>query len=705
MFKVALLLIFFNQALAEDLQIFYENGKAGLKNTAGIVLIPAAYESLGWSNGSTQVFEQTIGYLEQNQWGLLNLNNEILIAASYSSLQPFSTGHYKASITSKTFVLPKTGLINKEGKTLLSFIYDDLIFSNNKIIAVQKSSDGFAHGLIDFNEKQIIPIVYSNISSMGTLRYAVKNKEQKIALFNESGKKITDFEIDSISSFQYNIAIFYKNLLCGLMQRDGSILENAVYADIKINEDGSYQILQENKWKVLSADDKLLHELQADGIEGIGANRYRLSKSGHHQLQNENFQPLSDDWYTFIGDVQNNKIIFQSGNKYGLMKKDHQVVVRPTFDSLLMLNKILAGKKTTFGQLSWGLYDFEGNRIADQFYESISAYDDNFLITRNKNYYGLITLDGKEIFPTIYEGVLQIKHNKAVIKFHQQYGILDLKGNWLVGPSNHPLQIISNGYYLEKQEGTTFLKNQQGDLIYFSHNQLMDEGDYLLEIWPDGKVWKIDLSGRIFARQGDSPSLLFEAIYPPSEGFYGIKKDGRYGFVDEQNRLRIANRYDGIGSFKDGLAPVMIRNKWGFIDKYENLVIQPQFESAEDFYKGISIVMKDGKYGLLDLGGNMIIAAAYSSIKRLPNDHYLIIRNNEYGLASPKGKIIINPAFDDLNDLDNGYVIVKRNNKYGLLSTDGVSTIPAIYDQLIYDADQDRYFALHKAQWIKKDRP
>ena len=57
--------------------------------------------------------------------------------------------------------------------------------------------------------------------SIGSLRYAVENFESKIALFTESGKQITGFTIDSISTFKKNFAIIYQGLYQGLIDRDG----------------------------------------------------------------------------------------------------------------------------------------------------------------------------------------------------------------------------------------------------------------------------------------------------------------------------------------------------------------------------------------------------------------------------------------------------------------------------------------------------
>jgi len=41
-----------------------------------------------------------------------------------------------------------------------------------------------------------------------------------------------------------------------------------------------------------------------------------------------------------------------------------------------------------------------------------------------------------------------------------------------------------------------------------------------------------------------------------SEGLLGIRRDDKFGFVDARGSLVIANRYDSVADFKEGLAPV-----------------------------------------------------------------------------------------------------------------------------------------------------
>ena len=70
------ILIFLNTTLsvvADDYERFIENGKVGVKDNTGLIVVPASFDALGWSDGNFSVIGQITGYRQQGQWGLLNL--------------------------------------------------------------------------------------------------------------------------------------------------------------------------------------------------------------------------------------------------------------------------------------------------------------------------------------------------------------------------------------------------------------------------------------------------------------------------------------------------------------------------------------------------------------------------------------------------------------------------------------------------------
>ena len=74
------------EALAADFQLFEESGKVGLKNEQGLVVLPPAFDALGWSDGSFSVIGQITGYKLNGNWGLINLKKEYITKAEFESL-------------------------------------------------------------------------------------------------------------------------------------------------------------------------------------------------------------------------------------------------------------------------------------------------------------------------------------------------------------------------------------------------------------------------------------------------------------------------------------------------------------------------------------------------------------------------------------------------------------------------------------------
>ncbi len=111
--------------------------------------------------------------------------------------------------------------------------------------------------------------------------------------------------------------------------------------------------------------------------------------------------------------------------------------------------------------------------------------------------------------------------------------------------------------------------------------------------------------------------------------------------------------------------------------------------------------MQKGVYGLIDKKGTVALPVRYQSISALPTKRFIVESNGLKGLADYDGRLIVTPKYNSITDLNNGYIIVERNGQYGLLTLQGLSTIPMMYDYILYDPFNARYMALKKAAWEK----
>jgi hypothetical protein len=222
-------------SLADTFVTFEENGKVGLKNQAGLVMIPATYDALGWSNGSFSISGQVTGYKLKGSWGVISVNNQRITPADYYSINPAEGQLIVASKQTASLHI-STGCISAEGKIVIPFSYTGVKVHSLRAVAFIRDGNQFKHGLIDLENKVLIPFQYRNIYPIGSLRYAVENFDGKTALFSESGTQITGFTIDSLSQFHNNLAIIYEAGKQGLMDREGQLKSEAKYREITIEQ-------------------------------------------------------------------------------------------------------------------------------------------------------------------------------------------------------------------------------------------------------------------------------------------------------------------------------------------------------------------------------------------------------------------------------------------------------------------------------------
>ncbi len=698
--KLRLIVVIFfaaQMARAAEYQLFEENGKYGLKDTQGKVIITPAFEGLGWSDGNFSVIGQVTGYKVKEKWGLINLKAQRLTSADYIQLLP--SGGDRVIVKKEIDpITAKMGCIDLKGSVTVPIKYDGIKILGLQAIVFTKTGSKFNYGVIDLNGNVVIPLNYKNIFPVGSLRYGVQNNENLTALFSEMGSRLTGFEIDSISTFKRDRAIIYQHNKQGIIHRDGTIEVAPQYREIIFDEQGAASARAMNQWMLLDESHKKSYAVDCDKL--IPApDGFMVETNQRVGILDNNFNTTVPVVYNRLYPSGSNLVVAKNGTKFGVIQTDNTVVIPFQFDSIAVSEKFVRVQEKLLGKPSWLLYDAFGIRKSERSYESISSFNGKFFQVRNYGLVGIMDRYGKENVHCVYDSILDHNEDQVLVKFHGHFGVIDFKENWLLPPQSFPVQLVDQYHYLQKQDSLNLFKTFDGELIYFTSNTLMADGGILKELLPDGSEKRINFQGVI---SRTTPAMVDEAeiVGAEHEGLRGIRRNGKYGFIDNRGRLRIANRYEAIGNFKDGLAPVKILGKWGFINVQDKIVINPSYEFVSSFSNEVAIV-KRGKFGLINVEGELILETRYDSIYRINTGSFLLRNDNFFGLANQQGVVMIEPRFETLQDLGNGYVIISRDQKFGLLTSTGLSTIPMIYDQLTYIEHLNKYLAKSESPWLK----
>ncbi len=679
-------------ASANGYKTFEENGKVGMKDEAGHVVLPAAFDALGWSDGNFSVIGDVTGYRLHGQWGLVNLKKEFVAKANYESLV-YAEGEFIVARKKINAAFTKTGCINLKGEIKIPFVYDGIHVQGLRAIVFNLENARYYFGLADLSNRLLIPLIYKNIWPLGTLRYAAENLKNKIALFGEDGKAVTDSSIDSVSVFYKSLAIVYQDHRQGLIGRDGSIKLETKYSTIKITSEGSVVAQLPNEWLLIDEKNETMKRIFADELKPIN-DRFIVRKGNFFGVIDREWNTVIAVEYDQLLETESGIFLAKRNTKFGVVNGNDQTVIPFVFDSLIAEQNNYRAFSKNFG---WQLLDANGKILTTKFYHQIFLKNDWGFPAKSKGFSGMIDDKGREFMACVFDSIALPVQGLLAVKFKGNYGIVNTNEDWRVAPQPFPLTVINATRYVLHQPNNNFVKSLDGNSLYFSPYPLRFAQDYFIEKLPDGTEKKINYEGQIVQRTQVPENI--EEIFHESEGLRGIKKNDRFGFVDQQGRLRIANRYDSIGEFHEGLAAIKLIGKWGFVNAHDQIVINPNYDGPSYFENGKAIVARNKKLGAITKNGDLILPLRYDAVQRFSENGFLLITAALCGLANEQGNVLIEPRFASLTRAGNGLLIACRDHHCGVITDNGLHIVPMIYDQLQYIALKNIFLAEKKSAW------
>jgi hypothetical protein len=114
-----------------------------------------------------------------------------------------------------------------------------------------------------------------------------------------------------------------------------------------------------------------------------------------------------------------------------------------------------------------------------------------------------------------------------------------------------------------------------------------------------------------------------------------------FGFRHKTNRATIiAPTYQWANDFREGLAPVKKNGFFGFINQNNQVVIDFQFDDVNVFIEGLAQVKAKGKWGYINLKGAVVIPIIYDSVWLLENDRIKVCIEKKFFFINPQGECI-----------------------------------------------------------------
>jgi len=685
--------------------IIQDGNKVGLVNAQGQEVLPATYHALGWSRGAWQPVGGVIGFQRNGLWGLVNLEGKRLCRPEYTFMQPFAQQYVVAG--RKAYNAYAYTLLNLRGKPAFKQTYALLAPVQGVLLVGRWQGNTLFYGLMNAQEKLLCPMAFTSIKPLGQGLFAATTPGGAVRLYNLQGQWQNNFEADSIGTFDKGLATYFFAGKCGLVDAQGVQRLPNQYRRIKVDS-GQIRALTFPAWRLYTAERKALDTLYFDSV-GFVNTGVLVARTPYTDGLVINGQYVYLGGQIRIERFNKGVAAFTQKGRYGLLNNEGAVLIEPVYDSLYGDGQIyhaLTGNK-------WYLFNKAGGRMGRTGYARTRHRADGVVAVQQNGLWGYVDYTGRPLTSYKFDSAGPFVNEYARVVQFGQPGIINRRGQWVVPPGRHEVKLLKNRQYMLVKPGGTRVYTYAGQVLFETPHRLAPCGMGWLLLRKDGlmgyvnRQWQQVLSAiykdikpldnvqRLMVRENGYWSLRdasgrvliahtekLEEAFETREGYVGVKINGRYGFMDELGRLRIANRYDGIGPFSEGLAAMKLRHLWGYLNVREKIAIQPQYDSALTFKNGVAWVKTTEGWGLIDTKNVFKIKPQFDAIAFLPGGSVKVFKNNLQGILWPDGAVKVRLAFEHIEKLPNGYYKVGRQQDYGLLAPNGTALFPVLYSSL-----------------------
>ncbi|HAA13572.1 MAG TPA: hypothetical protein DCE41_18515 [Cytophagales bacterium] len=720
-------------AHAQSYVRFTEADRVGIKDVEGNTVVPATYENLGWSHDTAlTIWGERVGYKLNGFWGLLDTKNQERISTPrYYTMEPLSDQTFLASERKSYLRGQVFGTLNAAGETIIPFRHFSLQAFGDYFIARKWVENQLRYGLLHAKDGTVLPFEYQQIVPLDDTLLSITNLKGKTALYHMEGRWITTFLFDQLSPFKGEYAKVYADGKMGLINRSGEIVLSPEYRSISFLNEDSVSCQRYDAWWVLTKNRDTVHRFEADRLGPIAKGSYQLTVGPADILWNDSTGIFHLPGYeATLGQFDEGLAMMEVDGLLGALNLYGQTIVPIQYDTLYRESDYFFAARRFGDSLAWDVWNSVGFQVNQEPYEEVLPLREGFFPVRQFGRWGFMDLSGQIALACIYDTIPQpFRFHHAVVKFHGLNGIIDTTGSWVRTPEEATLSIISPSLFRRRKGALTEIRRLTDQSLFFRSTGrleprpdgflLEEEGKVGLKNWagewivlPQYDSLSLPIANKFYAYQaGDEYGILtldgeramkgsegFQSLYPVTDGFFPVKVSGRFGFVDDQARLRIANRYDSVAAYSEDRAAIQLRGRWGAIDQYERLVIQPLYEEPFFIEQGRAVVKQGDQYGIIDENGKTVLPFDYTSITLLPSGRFLAQREDRFGLLDTDGYELLAPRFSYLEVIEDEVVIVQKREKFGLLSYEGRDLIPTLFEVISYDATNKVFLARERGK-------
>ena len=411
------------------------------------------------------------------KYGVVDEEGVVYIPVNYDEISLFQEGNNYRNNVYKCQRNGKLGLVNAQDITLLQCEYSSIKHSGEYVYLVKNGKNGYAELKGTDEVKSLIPCIYDKLESYSKdapMRATYNGKE---GMIDGNNKIIIPFEYSNIGKFynvgSYNMAWVEQDGKYGIYNIDGTVIQPW---DIE----KAYVMNENSGTTYLTFDDfpdpstPYIH-IVVNGLTGV--------------LSGKTYKTVIPCKYGYISPVINERAFYKANNKWGIMDIQNNSIQDAIYDKIKINNNWLSDAFTTEGIFQDNMYVFIGDKqgMIDKNgkafipvkYDSLGVFSENMIVAKCGNLYGYINSNGEECIPLTYSHADDFSEGLAAVKNEKgKYLFIDASGVMVIKPHEYDrVGHFQNGTCKVYRKDKVWEINREGKKVKDSTKKLEKDND------------------------------------------------------------------------------------------------------------------------------------------------------------------------------------------------------------------------------------
>ena len=175
--------------------------------------------------------------------------------------------------------------------------------------------------------------------------------------------------------------------------------------------------------------------------------------------------------------------------------------------------------------------------------------------------------------------------------------------------------------------------------------------------------------------KGAEPEDIFVEIDKEEYGLRRVYLNGKYNFIDGENKLLFDRWFDTAENFNEGFARVKLNGKWNLMSAEGRILSNQWFDDTGNFMAGFAAVQLNNKWNFINTEGRILSNQWFDDTWNFSEGFAIVRINYKYNFISTEGQLLSKQWFDAAGDFNGDFAIVKLDGKDYTLDTKGNLTL------------------------------